>query len=55
MEAHATNATPTTKMLMDAHLLIDASKYNECERLQSEIRNGIDVNSHDADGWTVSC
>jgi hypothetical protein len=33
---------------------MDAAKYNDCKRLQDEIWSGVDVNSQDMTGCTVS-
>jgi hypothetical protein len=46
--------TTSFKQFKDAQLLMDAAKYNDCKRLQDEIWSGVDVNSQDMTGCTVS-
>ena len=54
MNVSVSAASEATLSFNDAQLLLDASKYNDCERLQDVIWNGINVDAQDHSGWTVS-
>jgi ankyrin repeat protein len=54
MDAQVTSAsTSSSTANIDAQILANASKYNDCEQLKNEIWNGRDVNSQDTVGWTA--